>query len=77
MIQTGGISDAEIPTGDASEEELRELGNIISNCRTDTYSKGVWDNNARHYLKWWVVEKQDVKRRAGKVRAAKAEAKKN
>jgi hypothetical protein len=75
MMQTGRISDGEIPDGDASEEELRELGNIISSYRTNTYSKNVWDNHARYYLKWWAEEKHDVKRRAGKARAAKAEAK--
>src|ERR1035437_3088147 len=75
MMQTGRISDGEIPDGDASEEELRELGNIISSYRIKTYSKNVWDNHARYYLKRWAEEKHDVKRRAGKARAAKAEAK--
>jgi len=76
MIRSGGNRNEEIPVGNASEEELREIENIIARCRHDTYSKIIWDNNVRFYLKWWTLEKKDVKRRAGKARAAKAETKK-
>jgi hypothetical protein len=76
MMKSGRTNDEEIPAGNASEEELHELEKIIASCRGDIYSKNVWNNNVRFYLKWWTMEKQDVKRRAGKARATNAEAKK-
>lgn len=76
MMRSGRNRNEEIPVGNASEEELREIENIIASCRSDTYSKNAWNSNVLFYLKWWASEKKDVKRRAGKARAAKAEGKK-
>jgi len=58
--------------GPASDEEISEIGKVISDLKDAPLPRFVWEDYALRFDRWWAVEKVEAKRRGGKARVAKA-----